>query len=192
MIIQVTLMTCHKGVDLHAETAARVMRHRLDGGAALEGLYRAEFHTLWQDGNESAPEAVARLLNVGRFFNPNKHHQAHFQRKTTDESWHTATARGGILPSDWPGELIATDLPAGDVGPYDRLLGGGSTPGAEAVDVCAFPLGETGPLLSGVVWRMVFAADTPDPAALAARLAEARGARDGLLINPHMQGWLIA
>jgi hypothetical protein len=192
MIIQVTLMTCHKGVDLHAETAERVMRRRLAGGEALAGLFRAEFHTFWQDENETAPESVARLLGVGRFFNPNKHHHAHFRRESTDEAWHSANSRGGTLPSDWPGELVATDLPVGDGGPYHRLLGGTPAPGTEAVDVCAFPLGESGPLLSGVVWRLVFAPGTPDPAALAARLTEARGAKDGLLVNPHMQGWLIA
>ncbi len=192
MIIQVTLMTCHKGVDLHAETAERVMRNVLPGGAALAGLFRAEFHTFWQARGEPAPESVERLLNVGRFFNPNKHHYAHFRRERAAETWFTADVRGGVLPGDWPGEPIATDLPGPLDGPYDRLLGGVTGPDATAVVVCSFPLGETGPLLSGVVWRMVFAPGTPDPEALAARLTEARGAGKGLLVNPHMQGWLSA
>ncbi|MBU0741701.1 hypothetical protein KKG45_11245 [bacterium] len=192
MIIQVTLMTCHKGVDLHAETAERVMRDVLPGGAALEMLHRAEFHTFWQARGEPAPESVERLLTVGRFFNPNKHHFAHFRRESDDETWFTADVLGGALPGDWPGEPIATDLPGPLDGPYDRLLGGAPRRDAATVDVCTFPLGETGPLLSGVVWRMIFEPGTPDPEALAARLTEARGVGAGLLVNPHMQGWLVA
>ncbi|MBC8423558.1 hypothetical protein H8E07_05500 [bacterium] len=192
MIIQVTLVTCHKGVDLHAETAERVMRAVLPGGEALASLHRAEFHTFWQARGEAAPESVERLLNVGRFFNPNKHHYAHFRRERADEPWFSADARGGPLPGDWPGEPVASDLPGADGGPYDRLLGGTARQDAAAVDVCTFPLGETGPLLSGVVWRMVFAPGTPDPDALAGLLTEARGADAGLLVNPHMQGWLVA
>jgi len=192
MIIQVTLMTCHKGVDLHAETAARVMRAVLPGGESLAGLHRAEFHTFWQTRGEPAPESVERLLNVGRFFNPNNHHYAHFRRERAEGPWFDAEARGGPLPGDWPGEPVDSDLPGADGGPYDRLLGGATPDGAAAVDVCTFPLGETGPLLSGVVWRLVLAPGTPDPDALAGRLTEARGADAGLLVNPHMQGWLVA
>lgn len=192
MIIQVTLMTCHKGVDLHAETAGRVMRRRLDGGEALTGLYRAEFHTFRHEEGEPSPELVERLLGIGRFFNPNKHHHAHFRRMTEAVDWIEDAARGGTRPEGWPGDVVGTDLPGDGTDAYERLLGGVLPDGAVSADVCAFPLGETGPVLSGVVWRLVFAPGTPEPLARAARLAEARGAREGLLVNPHMQGWLIA
>jgi len=191
MIIQVTLMTCHKGVDLQAETAARVMRGVLPGGESLASLHRAEFHTFWQARGESASESVERLLGVGRFFNPNKHHFAHFSREGADTPWFAGDARGGSLPADWPGEPVAVDLPGSRDEAYDRLLGGTPGPDVPVVDVCSFPLGETGPLLSGVVWRMSFEPGTPDPRALGARLAEVRGVDEGLLVNPHMQGWLI-
>ena len=192
MIIQLSLMTCHKGVDLHAETAARVMRRRLEGGEALIGLHRAEVHTFWHAEGDPAPESVDRLLGVGRYFNPNKHHHAHFRRRCESVGWSTDASRGGDLPAGWPGDLVGTDLPGESVEAYDRLLGGVPADGAAAVDVCAFPLGEDAVVSSGIVWRLVFAPGTPGPAELAARLAEARGARDGLLVNPHMQGWLIA
>lgn len=193
MIIQSTLMTGHKGVDLHAETAFRVARRDLDGGERLLGLHRAEFHTFWHDAGTAAPERVERLLGVGRFFNPNKHHHGHFRLEGAEAPWldAAAPARGEPLPAGWPGETVATDLPRADDVRND-LLGGTPSDGTVAVDVCAFPLGEEGPLLSGVVWRLVFDAETEDPAAAAAVLTIARGAREGLLVNPHMQGWRTA
>jgi len=192
MIIQHTLMTCHKGVDLHAATAGRVMRRRLEGGEHLAGLARAEFHTFWQVEGEPEPASVERLLTVGRYFNPNKHHFAHFVLRGAGEPWGAVPARGDPLPGGWPGEVAATDLPAGGGDVLDRLLGGAPDGGAPAVDVCAFPLGETSAVLTGVLWRLVLAPGAPEPAALAGRLVEARSAREGLLVNPHMQGWLAS
>ncbi|MDO9694733.1 MAG: hypothetical protein Q7W56_08365 [Candidatus Latescibacteria bacterium] len=197
MIIQRTLMTCHKGVDLHAATAERVMRRRLEGGEGLAGLARAEFHTFWQVGDESAPESVERLLTVGRYFNPNKHHFAHFVWRGAGTPWTGIPARGDPLPGDWPGEVVATDLPVGGGAVLDRLLGGAipagaNSAGASVVDVCAFPLGEASAVLSGVLWRLALAPGTAAPADVAGRLVETRSAREGLLVNPHMQGWLAS
>ena len=197
MIIQRTLMTCHKGVDLHAATAERVMRRRLEGGEGLAGLARAEFHTFWQVGDGSAPETVERLLTVGRYFNPNKHHFAHFVWRGAGTPWTGIPARGDPLPDGWPGEVVATDLPAGGGAVLDRLLGGAIPDGAisagvSVVDVCAFPLGETSAVLSGVLWRLALAPGTAAAATLAGRLVETRSAREGLLVNPHMQGWLAS
>lgn len=190
MIIQCTLMTCHKGVDLHAATAARVIGRRLEGGERLLHLLRAEFHTFWHEDGDEPPVSIARLLDVGRFYNPNKHRYIDFRLDDAGAPWFGAAARGGPLPQGWPGAVVATDLPDADGAPLDRLLGGAPAAGETAVDVCAFPLGEAGPLLSGVLWRLVLAPGTSAPRELAARLVEARGAREGLLVNPHMQGWL--
>lgn len=193
MSIQVTLMTGHKGVDLHAETAGRVIRTNLEGGEDLLSLHRAEYHTFWREDGAEAPESVERLLGVGRFFNPNKHHYAHLEHHGAHAPWYAAdaAARGEALAEGWPGEVVETDLPAGD-DVVTRLLGGPAPEGAGVVHVVTFPLGEEGPLLSGVIWRFVLAPGAADPLAAAEKLAVARSAREGLLVNPHMQGWRTA
>ncbi len=193
MIIQTTLMTGHKGVDLHAETAGRVARRNLVGGEHLLALHRAEFHCFWQESGSQASDSVARLLGVGRFYNPNKHHYAHFELSGAETPWFNETipARGAFLPEGWPGTVVASDLPNDD-DVLHQLLGGQPPAGGVVVDVCAFPLGEEGPLLSGVVWRLTIDHQADDPAAVAASLVEARSSREGLLVNPHMQGWRTA
>ena len=73
---QTTLLTSHKAVDLHAATAFRVMRERLDGGETLQGLFRCEMHTF---SPQESGLTMERLLGAGRYFNPNKHHFGHFE-----------------------------------------------------------------------------------------------------------------
>lgn len=188
-MIQTTLLTSHKGVDLHAATAVRVMQRRLADGASLRALHRCELHTfVAADGRALAAELLAR----GRYFNPNKHHYGHFELNPPAGDWLDAAALGGgELPAAWPGRPVASDLDplADDLA--DRLLGGPAPAGAVAVDVVSLPLGEPGPVLSGVVWRLVLAADQgQSPRRLAERLAVTRSGDQGLLINPHQQGWL--
>jgi hypothetical protein len=210
MDCQITLMTSHKGVDLHAVSARAVLRDRLAGGERLLALNRAEFHTFWSDGGAEDEAVVARLLATGRCFNPNKHHYGSFRLAAAGGPWpeRAGGCRGEPLPPAWPGAPVACDAGRADPGLADRLLGGGpaTEPGAgpaaaagaarpAVVDVCAFPLGERGPVLSGVAWRLVVApGERPgEPAApeLARRLAITRGVREGLLVNPHMEGWLF-
>jgi hypothetical protein len=187
MSAQNTLLTSHKGVDLHAATAVRVMQRRLGGGDALVALHRCELHTSWE-----APgvPAVADLLEIGRYFNPNKHHFGHFRLATGGAPW-TAGA-GGALDAAWPGAPVASSLNALTDDLCDRLLGGALPSGCVAVDVAAFPLGEPGPVLTGVLWRLVLVDDGRDPSRLADRLAIARAGDQGLLVNPHLEGWLTA
>jgi hypothetical protein len=189
---QTTLLTSHKGVDLHAATALRVMKERLAGGERLEGLYRCELHTFW--GN---PEGVDmdRLLDTGRFYNPNKHHFGHFELETGAPAWFDAPAAGHGLDPRWPGTLRSTDLtPAAGEGPqlYERLLGGTPGAGLTAVDVVSFPLGQEGPVLSGVLWRLVLSGDAASAREAGDLLAVARSRKEGLLVNPHMESWLTA
>ncbi len=202
---QVTLLISHKGVDLHAATAARVMRDRLAGGERLVALGRAEFHTFWPQeaergagrdaaGAGESRATVAALLAAGRVFNPNKHHYGHFELSFAGERWSRPgfACRGQALPAGWPGTAVATDLGRADAGLLERLLGRAAGEAA-VVDVCAFALaGDEGPVLSGVVWRLVLAPGREEPAALADALTVARGASRGLLVNPHLQGWLTA
>jgi len=177
-------------VDLHADTAERVIRNNLPGGEQLLALHRAELHTFWHEEGAEAPDSVERMLTVGRFFNPNKHRYLHCELKNENTPWFEAESQRGLcLPENWPGAVIDTDLSAGN-GTLDKLFG---TPGGIAVDVCAFPLGESGPVLSGVLWRLLIDADNEAEAVrIATGLIETRDAGSGLLVNPHMEGWLTS
>ena len=195
-MIQTTLLTSHKGVDLHAATAVRVMQRGLEGGDALAALHRCELHTFWDAGDG---RSVAELLEVGRFYNPNKHHYGHFELETAGPSWlagpdtgATAELAGGSLADDWPGRPVASDLDLATGSLYETLLGGPVPAEHVAVDFAAFPLGEAGPILTGVLWRLVLSDDGRAPARLADRLAVTRAGDQGLLINPHLHGWLVA
>lgn len=187
---QTTLLTSHKGVDLHAATAVRVMQRRLEGGDALQALYRCEMHTFWGEGDG---RRVSDLLEVGRFFNPNKHHYGHFELSSQGAPWFGDMAVGGLdLDLAWPGPALSGDLEPLPTDLANRLLGGAIPDGCLAVDMATFPLGEEGPILTGVLWRLVLTDDGRDPHRLADRLAVTRSGDQGLLINPHLHGWLTA
>jgi hypothetical protein len=188
-MIQTTLLTSHKGVDLHAATAVRVMQRRLEGGDALLALHRCDLHTFTGEGDG---RTVAELLEIGRFFNPNKHHYGHFELEDGAADWTAGFTAGEALAAGWPGRAVASDLPDADGALLDRLLGGPAPAGAVAVDVAAVPLGDPGPVLTGVLWRLLLADDGRDPGRLADRLAITRAGDQGLLINPHLHGWLVA
>jgi len=200
MVEQVTLLTSHKGVDLHAATARRVLCDLPGGGERLLALARAEFHTFWPEtegvaGPGAEQLTVDRLLATGRYFNPNKHHYAHFRLAGSGGPWagRGDGCRGAALPDGWPGTPVASDCGVADPGLLERLLDAGPPPaGAVCVDVCAFPLDAPGPLLSGVLWRLMIGPGAADMLAVAEALAVTRRARHGLLVNPHMEGWLIA
>lgn len=190
MSLQTTLLTSHKGVDLHAASALLVMKDRLEGGDRLVNLLRCEMHTFWDH-----PEGidVARLLDTGRYFNPNKHHYGVFTTEAGDGPWFDCTdCRGRTLAAGWPGRLAGTDLVGLDdpKALYNTLLGGDPGAGLSAVDVVSFELGQSGPVLSGVLWRMVLEGEADESAAIGMNLAVARGRKQGLLINPHMEAWL--
>jgi len=187
--LQTTLLTSHKGVDLHAATSLLVMKDRLDGGHLLESLFRCEMHTFrgGQDGM-----SMARLLDIGRYFNPNKHHFGHFEMAGSGPSWLDESPTGNILNPEWPGSPRGTDLEptADDDGDlYDRLLGGAAADGCTAVDVVSYPRGQEGPILSGVLWRLVIRGDTEASLEVGIKLAVASHRKEGLLVNPHMESW---
>ena len=83
---QTTLLTSHKGVDLHAATAVRVMQRAPRGRRrACARLHRCELHTFW--GEADGRRILDRLLEIGRFFNPNKHHYGHFETGRGRPPW---------------------------------------------------------------------------------------------------------
>ena len=186
---QTTLLTSHKGVDLHAATALRVMRERLEGGQALRGLFRCEL-VAFCDGDHGL--TMEGLLAAGRYFNPNKHHFGHFEGPVVQGLFGSAgPGPGSALPEDWPGEAMETDLATPEGSLYDAMLGGAVPADYCAVDLASFPLGQDGPLVSGILWRLILESNREEAAGLGELLAVARGRKQGLLINPHMEAWLI-
>jgi hypothetical protein len=186
-----TLVTGHKGVDLHAATARRVMQDRLRGGERLADLRRCAcqvFGGALPSAGTPAP-GLADLLATGRYFNPNKHHFGCFA-STARFAWEQGD--GQPPPAGWPGEATARDRGAVTASLWDDLLGGPAPPGCTAVDVVAWPRGQAGGIVSGTIWRLVVRGDAASAAGAGAALAVARGGRDGLLVNPHMECWLVA
>ncbi len=187
------MLTSHKGVDLHAASALLVMKDRLEGGHRLVNLFRCELHTFWDD---SMVGGIEKVLNTGRYYNPNKHHFGHFTNEDAADPWFECSdCRGKSLPLGWLGNLATTDLqePGSDVSAlYEILLGGHRADGITAFDVISYPLGQAGPVLSGVLWRLLINGDATSAAEVGQNLAVARGRKKGLLINPHMEAWLTA
>lgn len=181
------LVTAHKGVDLHAATARRVMRDRLLGGDRLADLRRCEFHAFGCPIFAGGPR-LADLLATGRYFNPNKHRYGHFQLPAAF-AWTVGEGEG--FPAGWPGGADAAGAAAARMA-LSELLGGPAPAGQAAVDVAAWARGQEGPVVSGTLWRLVVRG-APEAALDSARLlAVARGGREGLLVNPHMECWLLA
>jgi hypothetical protein len=187
---QTTLLTSHKGVDLHAASALLVMQDRLEGGGRLAALFRCELHTFW---GEPAGWDAARLLDTGRYYNPNKHHFGIFEGSSDGPDWFGVTRPGQQLAPAWPGPVHHTDLASvrhDSAALYDALLGGAVAADCAPFDIVGFAHGQTGPVLSGVLWRLVIQGDRQDAAAVGETLAVARHRKQGLLVNPHMESWL--
>jgi hypothetical protein len=191
-----TLLTSHKGVDLHAATARRVMQRRLTGGDRLADLRRCEFHVFGgthaaavdSAAAHSAP-TLASLLGTGRCYNPNKHRYGHFELES-GFGWDQGS--GGALPAGWPGRPLASDAVEPSAALLDELLGGCAPVDHTAVDVAAWLRGQEGGLLSGTLWRLIIRGCGDQALATGKALAVARGGRDGLLVNPHLEYWLVA
>ena len=188
-IKQTTLLTSHKGVDLHAATALLVMKDRLEGGDRLVNLLRCEMHSYW---GEPTGLSMERLLDIGRYFNPNKHHYGHFEMESATADWLGEGPAATALNTAWPGTARRTDLELAteELGSlYHRLLGGEPADGVTAVDVVSFPRGQEGPVLSGVLWRLLISGDPASAREVGTKLAVASGRKEGLLVNPHMEAW---
>lgn len=189
---QTTLLTSHKGVDLHAASALLVMKDRLEGGDLLVSLFRCELHTFW-----GAPAGwdARRMMDTGRFFNPNKHHFGVFSGSGEGPDWGAEQNAGQHLAAAWPGDVQDTDLEV--VGEdsaqlYEALLGGRVPDGCQPFDIVSFPYGQAGPVISGVLWRLIIRGDAAVAADTGKKLAVASHRKQGLLVNPHMENWFAA
>ncbi|MFT5232589.1 MAG: hypothetical protein ACI9UK_002451 [Candidatus Krumholzibacteriia bacterium] len=181
---QTTLVTSHKGVDLHAASALLVMKDRLEGGELLADLLRCEVHSFC--GTPDRWDAD-RLLHTGVYFNPNKHHYGIFTGSALDLDQEQESA------SAWLEKVAGTDLvdhESDAAALANALLGGGVPAGCCSYDVVSYASGQDGPVQSGVLWRMVIRADEETAQNVGSSLAVARGRKQGLLINPHMESWL--
>ncbi|MBK7046499.1 MAG: hypothetical protein IPH48_08320 [bacterium] len=185
-----TLLISHKGVDLHAATARRVMCDRLAGGDRLANLRRCEFHVFGGGivGEDGAVPTLAMLLGTGRYYNPNKHRFGHFELESAF-AWNEGA--GGPLPAGWPGRAVG-DNSAAPAGLFDDLLGGPAPAGHTAYDVAAWARGQTGGVVSGTLWRLVVRGQVETARTVGEALAVARSGHEGLLVNPHMECWLVA
>ena len=180
-----TLLTAHKGVDLHAATALTVMRDRLEGGEHLVGLYRCQWHAF---AAEAVTGGAGTLLETGRYYNPNKHHYGVFTF-SGDDPWQAAS--GAALPGRWPGTAVDSDLEIGE-DLYAVLLGGHPGVGFTAVDVASRVRGQQQAVCSGVLWRLVLDVPGERAVAVAGKLSVARRRKEGLLVNPHLERWLLS
>ena len=63
--------------------------------------------------------------------------------------------------------------------------------GCTPCDVVGFAFGQSGPVLSGVLWRLVIRGEGEEALAVGEQLAIARHRKEGLLVNPHMESWRL-
>lgn len=201
----------HRSVDLVAMSALRALRGELGLGDELASLRRDELTVIEGATVSDADGWVEACTHTQHWFNPNKHRFALFAA----EAGATAAAAGeGDWPDPWLDGLLASDRPdlrarlqSGDAPSGEAALrawlalgeGGG---GAGAPSPLSFAVwqheGATGPLPAGpwpdrqrratrlVLWSLGLPAGRE--AELAPRALVARSRREGLLVNPHVEG----
>jgi len=182
----------HRTVDLIAMSALRALRVELGMGDRLASLARDDAFALSGEAGSVTREAC---LAQAHWFNPNKHHHGWFG---AEADLPAALAGTGDWPAGWIGGLRATDRPdlldrddatwedwvAADPGravtlaTWDREQPVVAAPWSEAVRVARVQL-----------WTLGLDPGAGDPFDLARRCAVTTGRREGLLVNPHMEGW---
>lgn len=183
----------HRTVDLIAMSALRALRVELGVGDDLVSLSRDDAYAL--DG--AVADIPATLcLGQAHWFNPNKHRHGWF---SAPGSVPAALRDGGTWPQEWLSTLQSTDRP-------DLLDRTGVTwedwvaapDGSRPVSlvtwdlerpVTAAPWSDDVRVAKLQLWTLGFASGVSDPVDLARRCAVTTGRREGLLVNPHMEGW---
>lgn len=198
-----------RSVDLVAMTAGRALRTTLGLGDEVVDLLRDQLVCIAGVEDSTAGDWTAAVHAHQHWFNPNKHRFASY---LSSDGALAAVAGSGAWPSPWLRELVDTDRPdlmaARDAGALGDLLAGWMAPpvvsGAFAVSFIAYDLedgvsrlpaghwpGTEQQILQGVLWTLILRA--PDAEAAKARAEEilvTRTRTDGMLVHPHMEGWM--
>ncbi len=161
------LLVKNRVEDLIARTAEETIIRRLEGGEHLESLHREEFWEFDFLEGHGFEEMLRTLTgNADLFVNPNKH-----RYRLTEE---------GILSGhQGPGYLV-------------RVSGREDIEGEVAKQTLERQYGCEGlkEVRYGLLWVIrLKGIDGDEGAQLAERFAVTRGAKDGVLVNPHYQEW---
>jgi hypothetical protein len=209
----VALLVRHRTVDLVAMTAAHALRSELGLGAELVALTRDDVYVIEGEAL-GAPEAWSRpCTERAHWFNPNKHRHALFEAAPGAVE---AVRNGTGFPRPWLGRVVSTDrsdLPSatdGGRGPdvnrrgLSRWLALPPRPGVHAVAIASWDLDQAvtslppGPwphpraqLVRLQLWGLAVAGkDAETATARASEVAVTRRREQGLLIHPHVEGWI--
>jgi hypothetical protein len=198
-----------RSVDLVAMTALHALRDTLGLGDEVISLARDEMVVIEGVDLRSASEWTAGFTHQQHWFNPNKHRFAAFE--VSEGALARARSEASAWPHPWVRALIETDRPdlvalqqAGRLAdPLAAWLGAPAGPGHFAVPLAvwdresavdALPAGSwpdpACSRLRAVLWTLTLKADSATSAAARAeQLAVTRARRQGLLLNPHMEGF---
>lgn len=198
-----------RSVDLVAMTARRALQTTLGLADEVVDLYRDQLVCIAGVEESAAADWTAAIGAHQHWFNPNKHRFASYL--SADGA--LAAVRGqGTWPSPWLRALVDTDRPdlaaSRDAGDPQDLLSGWIAPPAEsgafAVGFIAYDLEDgvsrlpaghwpapTHEKLEALLWTIVLRAEDADRArARAEEILVTRTRTHGMLVHPHMEGWM--
>jgi hypothetical protein len=194
----------HRSVDLTAMSAAHALRHDLGLGDDLIGLRRDDVTAIEPAGGDPVEWSRA-CAATAHWFNPNKHRFAFF---TAEAGALAGLEHGRDFPRPWLKRILFSDRPDLDVsnGPigFSAWSQWSSRPPVHVVTLASWDR-ETGlsPLPHGAwpertrrarlqLWTLALRAATGEVArAVATDCAVATQRDQGLLVNPHMEGWTM-
>lgn len=190
-----------RGVDLVAMTARHALRETMGLGGEVVDLQRDDLVIV--EGVREETGWLEAFTARQHWFNPNKHRYALARAKEGA----FAAARGGSWPQRWLERVVATDRP--DLDPavddvFSAWLGLPAHAGCHAVPLAVYDRAEPiaplagrwpqsgGHFLRATLWTLVLRLPEAEAAARrAAEIAITRRRGEGLLVNPHMEGWAM-
>ena len=198
-----------RSVDLVAMTARHALRTTLGLGDEVVDLFRDQLVCIADVDESSARDWTAAVAAHQHWFNPNKHRFASF---LSAGGVFDAVRGRSEWPSPWLSAAVDSDRPdlaaAAASSPVKDLLGAWIAPpsasGAFAVAFMAYDL-EDGvsrlpaghwpardhEILEAQLWTIVLRADDADRARTRAEeILVTRTRTRGLLVHPHMEGWM--